>query len=545
VLALLLAACLTAATPEVKVEAHAEGDEVAVRLVIPPKLHLQANPAGADLIPTTVTFKPSAGVEPVSVTYPPGEMWRPKFGGSATPVYSDSVTIRTRFRGPPGPRQLEGIVRYQACDEMSCLAPEELYFDCEIVLAADSPPAAAPVVTALSPEIAPWSLWYFLALFAVGIGLNLTPCVYPLIPVTVGFFGRRALDGSRAPAGVARLFAPLAYTFALAVTFALIGLFAAATGAMLGSLLTHPALLVAISLVLVALAFWSFGLFELRLPLPALGTGGGGIGGALFLGATAGLVAAPCIGPVVAGLFLLIARTGDLLFGFLALGMVGLGMALPLALLAWLSATAVKLPRAGAWMVWVKRLFGVILLIGAVYPLLPLLGVGIAQRLAAVLAVCGGLWLGFLDLTPGSVRFRVARALVGVALVAAGFWLFTLPTASAITFRDLKDIDPASAGAPYVVDVFADWCLPCLELDHTTFSDPRVVEAAEGIFFFRADVTRGIDVPFLAGRNVVGVPTILFFRADNTEIEELRLVGYEPPDAFLKRLERYRALLEK
>lgn len=541
---LLLALHLAAATPEVKVEAHAEGNEVVVRLILPPKLHLQANPAGEDLIPTTVTFKPSAGVELVDLSYPPGEMWRPKFGGTAAPVYSDSVTIRARFRGPPGPRQLEGIVRYQACDEMSCLAPQELHFDCEIVLAADTRPAAA-AVTAPAPEKAPWALWNFLALFAVGIGLNLTPCVYPLIPVTVGYFGRRAVGEQRAMTGASRLLAPLAYTLALAVTFALIGLFAAATGAILGALLMHPAVLVAVSLVLVALALWSFGLFELRLPLPAMGTGGGGIGGALFLGATAGLVAAPCIGPVVAGLFLLIARTGDLLFGFLALGTVGLGMALPLALLAWLSATAVKLPRAGAWMLWVKKLFGVLLLIGAVYPLLPLLGVRTAQLLAAALSVLGGAWLGFLDRTPGSALFRAARALVGAVLVAAGAWLFTFNTASAIAFRDLKDVDPAGIGAPYVVDVFADWCLPCLELDHTTFSDPRVVRAAEGIVFLRADVTRGVASPFLADRNVAGVPTVLFFRPDNTEIAELRLVGYEPPDAFLRRLERYRSLLRE
>jgi thiol:disulfide interchange protein DsbD len=214
-------------------------------------------------------------------------------------------------------------------------------------------------------------LWTLLGVFAGGMALNLTPCVYPIIPVTISYFAGQS-DRRQS-----RLFAHGAfYVIGLAVTNSLLGVTAALTGGLMGSMLQNPVVLMAIATVLVLFAFSLFGLWEMRLPYAVTqfaSRGYAGYFGSLFMGLTMGVVAAPCIGPFVLGLLTWVAALGSAWLGFVVFFTLSLGLGLPLFVLALFSGQLQRLPRSGEWMLWVRKLMGWVLVGMAAYYLRALL----------------------------------------------------------------------------------------------------------------------------------------------------------------------------
>ncbi|RMH59741.1 MAG: hypothetical protein D6679_00975, partial [Candidatus Hydrogenedentota bacterium] len=383
----------------------------------------------------------------------------------------------------------------------------------------------------------------FLILFGLGMALNLTPCVYPLIPVTVGFFGTGVGEAESGGGRLRRVGLATVYALSLAASFALVGALAAVTGSLFGAVMSHPLVLVFVSVVMVLLGFWSLGVFELRLPgLPNLDIRSG-IPGAVLLGVTAGVVAAPCVGPFLAGLFLFVAQQKDFGFGVKAFAAVGLGMAAPLALLGYLSSAVARLPKPGPWLNWIKRFFAILLFLGAVYPLLGIIGVDRALAVAGTILCLGGLWLA-VDSAPGRRLFRGGRIAVGILLFLTGAFLLRYhPSSPSLVFQPWDAERTDEERGAHIVDVFAQWCVPCLEMEHSVFSDKEVARAAAGISLYRIDVTNTPPSPvrrWLEKYGVAGVPTMLFFDSTGREIRELRLVGAEGKKEFLERLSRYR-----
>lgn len=383
------------------------------------------------------------------------------------------------------------------------------------------------------------------AVFVGGLALNLTPCVYPMIPVTLAFFAGQA-DGS------IRRIAQLAvwYVVGLSLSYAALGLVAAKTGALLGSWLQQPAVLVGISLVIVALSLSMFGWYELRLPralTQRLGRALAGAQGAFAMGLVVGIVAAPCVGPFVLGLMLFVGELADPAAGFLLFFSLGLGMGLPMILLAVMANRAGHLPRAGAWLVWSKKALGVALWGVALYLVRPLLPSAVFWLAMTGLLVGAGAYLGWLERTVSSGRwFRGLRTVVGSSLIVAAIlaaWPKP-PPASAIPwvpYTEAAFAEAQRAGRPSLIDITADWCLPCVELDHVTFRHPDVVQALGALTAFRLDVTRETTAEqdaLLSRSRVLGVPTVLFFDAGGRERDDLRLTGFEAPDEFLRRLAR-------
>lgn len=339
---------------------------------------------------------------------------------------------------------------------------------------------------------APW-MW-FLAAFLGGLALNLTPCVYPMIPVTVAFFS------GQAPGRLGyTLWLGLLYVLGMALMYALLGSLVSQTGALLGSWLQQPAVLLAVAGLVVALALGMFGLYELRPPAwltRRLGRASSGSLGAFGMGLTVGVIAAPCIGPFVLGMLLFVGRLADPALGFWLLLTLGLGMGLPYVLLGVWANRLASWPKAGPWMVWIKRALGIVLLGLALYLIKPLLPVPTPSASAGI-------------------RWQPYR-----------------PEALA---------QAAHEGRPVIVDVFADWCLPCVELDHVTFRHPDVVKRVEGLAALRVDATREIPPEaesLLERYDVYGVPTVLLFDADGRERPELRVQGFVPPKELLARLDR-------
>ena len=243
-----------------------------------------------------------------------------------------------------------------------------------------------------------WAMvWTLLGIFVGGMALNLTPCVYPFIPITVSYFGGKSGQGQ------GRLVVHgLFYLAGLALTNSILGVAAALTGGLMGAMLQNPLVLLAVAAILVFFATSLFGFWELRLPgslTQAASKSYAGYFGSLFMGLTLGLVAAPCLGPFVLGLLTWVASMASPLLGFLVFFTLSLGLGLPLFFLAMFSGSLEKLPRSGEWMIWVRKLMGWVLVGMAAYFIRPLLPESVSVLLLAAVALAAAVHLGWLDRT--------------------------------------------------------------------------------------------------------------------------------------------------
>ncbi|MFN8668494.1 MAG: cytochrome c biogenesis protein CcdA [Gemmatimonadaceae bacterium] len=205
-------------------------------------------------------------------------------------------------------------------------------------------------------------------LFVAGVLTSLTPCIYPMIPITAAIVGGQATDGTAGrKAGARPLLLSLTYVLGLSLVYAGLGLFAGLSGTMFGRVSTNPWLYFAMANVLVLAALSMFDVVPVRLPSflvqRAATTGTGGrFGGAFAMGAMSGLVAAPCSAPVMIAVLTWVTETKSALLGFLYLFAFSLGMCSLLVVVGISSGALSRLPRAGMWMVTVKKLFGLVML---------------------------------------------------------------------------------------------------------------------------------------------------------------------------------------
>jgi len=394
-----------------------------------------------------------------------------------------------------------------------------------------------------------WAMiWTLLGIFAGGIALNLTPCVYPLIPITVSYFGGKSGSDQ------GRLYLHCAcYIGGLAVTNSILGVTAALTGGLMGAMLQNPVVLSSIAVILILLATSLFGFWELRLPYwlnRAASRSYSGYFGSLFMGITLGLVAAPCIGPFVLGLLTWVAGMGSPWLGFLIFLTLSLGLGLPLFVLAIFTGKLDKLPRSGEWMIWIRKLMGWVLVGMAAYFIRPLLPSAIGIFLMAAVFLAAGLHLGWIDLTTAGFRaFAWLKSSVGIAGVVMAVYLigsFVIqgPGVKWQAYSDDSLPGAVRSGKPAIIDFSAAWCTPCRELDEITFHDSEVVkQAAREFVMIKVDLTRRGNPAaerLLSKFEVKGVPTVVFLNRKGQERRDLRVVDYLPPDQFLVRMAEIR-----
>jgi thiol:disulfide interchange protein DsbD len=534
---LLASAALAVSPPPadvVKARLDVRGHEAAVEMTVEPEWHVNAHePREEFLVPTTVSLVVPPGVTAGAVRYPePVERRLPFAGDTPLLLYEGRVRFAAPLEGEvPTGAPFRATLRFQACDATRCLPPRTL----ELSATAAGTTGALPADGAgggaqVEGWIARFGLVPTLAIVALlGVALNLTPCVYPLISVTIAFFAGRS-GGPEGPA-VRRA---LLYAFGICVTFTALGMTAALTGSLFGAALQQPAVLGGVALVLVLLAASNFGLYTFRLP-PALSlrlgrVGEGGLG-AFFMGLTMGLVAAPCVGPLIVALLVFVGSQQSVALGFALFFALGLGMGAPYVLLAALAGRLRRLPRGGGWLLWVEHVLGFVLLGMALWFAAPLLPPGWTRLTTAVLLVAAAAVLGF-RAAEGGAAFRWARRALGVALVGLALGgLLEADAQSPIAWKPFSDAEFAralEAKRPVLLDFGADWCLPCREMDRTTFRDPAVVRAAEPFVPLKVDVTADdADANAVMSRfGVAGVPTYVVLRPDGSEHE--RLVGFVP-----------------
>jgi len=370
----------------------------------------------------------------------------------------------------------------------------------------------------------------FVLAYLGGLALNLTPCVYPLIPVTISFFANQ----SRHRLGYTAWLSGC-YVLGLAITYSFLGLAASLTGGLFGAVLQRPIVLIGVAGILIALGLSMCGLFELRVPSAIssrFGLGRMGLAGALIMGLTVGIVAAPCIGPFVIGMLLYVSQLGSPVIGFWLFFTLALGLGAPYLLLGLFASRLNRLPKAGEWLVWVKQVLGCALFGVALYLVFPLLPDAAGRW--AILALLVGCWvyLGWLSRTTLRGSWLWARRAVGLLLVlsAVGAYPAGSPPPSPIVWVPYTEAVLHHAnGKPVLADVYADWCIPCREMDLTTFRDPHVVEHAGGFLMVKVDVTNP-DHPdvleFIERYDVFGVPTLVVFDAQGNVRPDLSRAGY-------------------
>lgn len=381
--------------------------------------------------------------------------------------------------------------------------------------------------------------------FLGGLALNLTPCVYPMLSVTVSVFSNQ-----KTATGVQSFARALAYVLGMAASYSALGVTAALTGGFFGAWLQDRRVLVAIAAVIAALATSMFGWWRFEIPASWLSRLGGrsragaGWAGLFVSGLGVGLFAAPCIGPPVVALLARVSERQSVAYGLASFFTLAMGLGFPYLLLGTFSHWTSRIPKSGVWLVWVERVFGWVLLgfagyylLSAVHPeglrwLLPASLLGAGTHLAFGLHPDdrgrGGLALG---------RKAVAGALIAGALIRTGFMLAPEPAKLVWTPYSQSSFDAATAsGRPTVVDFYADWCLPCHEMEEITFKNTRVTSVLERFNRLRADYTTqdNPELLELAERyGVQGLPALLFWDARGDHQPAWNRMGFQSPQKFL------------
>ncbi len=535
-----------------------------------------------------IKLKPSEGIEVVEVRYPASTQKQdPLFGDVA--VYYHQLELLVRLQ-TTATAALDGSIQveYQGCwNGGICYPPVKKTVP---VIQVPQQAAAFPVLGAslVAPlqqgfelsltdpkqfinQLASGNLWLTLGLFFLaGLALSLTPCVFPMVPILAGVI---AGQGEHVTTRKAFMLS-LVYVLSMSLTYTVIGVLAGLFGGNLQASFQNPWVISLFSGLFVVLSLSMFGFYQLQVPISfqnALNRAsrsqqGGHLLGVAIMGLLSALIVGPCVAAPLAGALVYIGQTGDPLLGGLALFTLSMGMGLPLILIG--SSAGKLLPKAGAWMNVVKQVFGVGLLLLAVWMLDRVVPGVVTQILLAVVLLGCAVFMGALERLEQGVGalFRLSKAL-GVLLllyavmllvgVATGQGSILRPlqglagggavtTANAVTFTDvtsLEQLEPLLEQArlqasPVMLDFYADWCVSCKELEVYTFADPRVAKALLGFVTIRVDVTANDDAAkaLYQRYGIIGPPALVFYDRAGALQDAAMLVGVPDPQSFVQHL---------
>ncbi len=526
--------------------------KLAVKARIDSSWHINSNKPYDDFLIPTKLIIDNQNFSVEKTLYPEAHDLKLGFSENPLSVWQDNILLASLIKIKkdlmPGEYPLVVTLLYQACNNATCLPPTSVKDTVKIEVA-DNKTAISEINQNIFKDIdlsysalavnkgnndsitstlqSSGLLLGLIFVFLGGLALNLTPCVYPLIPITIGYFGGQSEGSTK------KLFMMgLMFLIGMSITYSVIGVVTSLTGAVFGSLLQNTFIIIFIALIFVLLSLSMFGVYEFKLPNSLVAKAGGakgGLYGAFFMGLTMGIVAAPCIGPFVLGLVTYVAAKGDPLYGFLMFFVLSLGLGLPYLFLAIFSGKIKKLPRAGEWMDGVKHVFGFILLGMAIYFLVPVLPKSFSGYILPVYMILAALYLLFIDKLANSIKiFKIFKIAFSVILIFVAVYTLIPSEKNSIDWLHYSNnIELSRADKPVIIDFYADWCIPCKELESSTFSSPDVINASKKYLAFKADMTKSLspEVESLRDKfNIVGVPTVLILNKKGDEVK--RITGY-------------------
>lgn len=549
---------------------------VVVRFAVPKGHELYADQT--ELIPGA---DPAFAFGPVQKPKPE-QKTDPQLGPVA--IYSRDIALKLPVTvlstASPGPKKVTLEAAYQGCAGNHCFFPRKKSLSVPVTLMPPdgSDPAAPPGANA--PETAkpgdlaeaggsdPFGraarrfglIGVLAAAFVWGFLTSLTPCVYPMIPITAGVIG-----ASTAGNPWRGFFLSVLYVLGMSLTYAILGVVAAWSGGLFGAYSGHPAVRITVAAIFVLLALGMFDLIYIQLPASLSsrlgGTTGAGTIGVFLTGAVAGAVVGPCVGPMLAGLLVYVATLGDKLQGFLIMWSFSLGMGILFLAIGTFSGAATALPRAGGWMETLKQLFGVLFLGAALYYLRPLLPSPVFGLILGTLLIGLAVFVGALDtIGPETGRARRFWKAVGIVLLAVGVgYVIRFPLADTLRSPEpgrnaagiawLSDeseaLSRARAGQkPVLIDFYADWCAACRKLEARTFAHPAVIAEARDWVCLKVDGSNPDNPRFKRLQEkyaVVGLPTLVFLTPQGRRLPQSRITAYIGPEPFAEQMQTLRA----
>lgn len=407
----------------------------------------------------------------------------------------------------------------------------------------------------------------FLLAFLAGLLTSFTPCIFPMIPITLAVLG----SGSEKRSRRQNFILSLIYVHGIALTYSVLGLIAVKTGSLFGSSLGNPWIVGALCLLMLAMALSLLGFYELQMPAfirhhLGRGTQKTGVLGAFISGLFAGVVASPCVGPILVSILAFVSTQGSYVLGFFLLFTYAMGMGSIFILLGAFSELTRKLPKSGPWMEGVKVFFALLMLAGLYYYLQFVLN----DRwwnlaLGAGLIIFSSYYGAFSQVNATRPWKRVRKGLalgafvIGILYAAQGALPTLLPwqsqsvghapeggtelAAPKLAWREYSEQEQrmaAEKGLPVIIDFWAEWCLACHELEEKTFSDPQVRILSQNFVLLKMDATkdsaqlRAMKAKF----KIQGLPTIVFINETGQWLEPLTLTEFEKADRFILRLNR-------
>jgi len=544
------------------------GGEVKVvfKITVAGGWHINSDKPNEDfLVPTQISIDSAAGFKLSKIIYPKPKSINLSISDKPLSVFEGEVyaggTVKIPEQIKTGKYSVAVKLDYQSCNNATCLEPSDVTDTLIIEVAPQGTPVnkmngeiinkvdfsgnggsgVKPAGDEASGSTFEKSglLLSLILIFLGGLALNLTPCVYPLIPITIGYFGGQSEGNTKKLVLMSAL-----YVLGMSVMYSAIGVITALSGAVFGSLLQNTFVLLIIGAVLVALSLSMFGVYEFKLPNSLVAKAGGakaGVWGSFFMGLTMGVVAAPCIGPFVLGLVTYVAAKANPLLGFVMFFVLSLGLGLPYFLLGVFSGKIKNLPRAGEWMEGIKHIFGFLLLGMAAYFITPVLPHNMGKFFLPAFIVVSALYLLIFDKTGNNIRwFKTFKGVFSIILILVSTYMLIPSNKESVAWKQFTEAsfsEAKTASTPVMIDFYADWCIPCKELDAQTFSDQAVIAEAKRFAAFKADMTKSVapEVETLKNKfNIKGVPTVLIIDSNGNEIK--RITGFVKAEEFLQNL---------